>query len=801
MATSNEKQVQLRRETLLNDEVVLEDVFPKTMTDAVTDINSGASMSEVLDTIMTVINNKLSRNVNSVNGRSGVVLLDASDVGLGNVDNVSTADLKAWVINYVSAQFHDKRMILEEYYSGIQALIDTNNDKYDGVPFVCQHFDESDPNDETMVIGYMFMNENDRLASQYFTFNFGDKGVGRFEYDINDNVLGEYFNVYEGEHRNKALGLYSTAKGYHNVTHGQASMVIGNSNVIDRLGQNSFVSGSSNEVNGYENGIVFGYENEIIGGRGSLIGGHANVDTSNGENNIISGLQNTLSRVNVSGYNSNSCNIITGKNNVCTDVCFSVISGIGNHVSNPIVNDDYQIASSITGNYHTITRSYRNSVSGYKNDIDRTENSVISGSRNKAEEAQNSLALGERNTMSADHSFIGGMQCVCSGPYSSVIGYKVQAKGSYTFIIGKSSNGFNPEILDDGSARYQGVDNMTVREMIVTHKTTPFSIAYGDCSFVAGQDNLGIGTDSFTIGKNNINESPTSFVSGRNNRAAPAQGIHISGVNNYIAGQFSSGSGVRNTTNGHVSTVMGAFNNGENYTTVIGVGSTYGIEDVNIAEEDYGNIDLKFDSSLKAENYSMRTVIMQKADYIDIPVPLLFCPLKAKNMVFVIKYENNEWSGNTMVEHQITENVNEIFQWQDDIKAIRISRDALANEFHFTHSFTPGETSYELDVLDLRDVTFDVSITFVPNLAEKIGKTAFKVGNGPFADTIYRDDAWHANAFEVLWDGRTVTQKDIVLKYKSNPNTDDAPIQISFKKLIDTLISSGNVNLNDIIAT
>ena len=79
MATSNEKQVQLKRETLLNDEAVLEEVFPKTMTDAVIDTNSGLKLSEVIDTILTAINNKVSRNVNSVNGRSGVVLLDASD--------------------------------------------------------------------------------------------------------------------------------------------------------------------------------------------------------------------------------------------------------------------------------------------------------------------------------------------------------------------------------------------------------------------------------------------------------------------------------------------------------------------------------------------------------------------------------------------------------------------------------------------------------------------------------------------------------------------------------------------------
>lgn len=793
MATSNEKQVQLKRESLLNDEVVLEDVFPKTVTDAVVDINTGAKMSEVLDTIMTVINNKLSRNVNSVNGRSGVVLLDASDVGLGNVDNVSTADLKAWVINYVASQFHDKHLILQEYYSGIQALIDTNNDAYDGVPFVCKHYTE-DPNDETMVIGYMF-NDGNHLTSQYYTFNFGDKGVGRFEYDSNRNVLGEYFNVYEGANRNQAIGLYSTAKGYGNITSAQSSMICGNKNTIDTSGVNSFVTGNGNNVVGNKNGIVFGDENVVDDYHfgSSIIGGYGNKNIGASGHNIVCGSKNTVD----AGSRSS---IISGEYNTVTDVYDSLIIGRENVIDHSAHGTYVTTGCIVSGYVNNILNSVTSIVSGYNNIVSESEYGVMSGSNNKVTSTHGFSAFGGLNIIqNAYGSMVGGHQSTVSQSESIAWGIRVEAKGNDSVIFGSSSNGLNPETVGNVH-RYGGVQNMSIREMIDTHKTTPFSIAYGDSSFVAGEDNLGIGKVSFTIGNKNINESTKSFVSGVNNKAAPVEGIFISGANNYICGKFSKGSGVRNTTSGHVANVSGAFNNAGNYETVIGIGASTDEYDIVKSFED---INLYFNTFANHLSDTIKTTLIRKSEYIDIPVPLMFKPIKAKNMVFKLKYENtNEWSGNTTIEHVIAEEQDSIFEWRDDIKAIRISRDALNTQFGFNHSVTPGETSYELDVLDLRDVDFEISITFQPNYAERVGSNAFKVGNGPFADAVYRENGFCcANAFEVHWDGTTLTQKDIQLKYKADPNTADAPIDISFKKLVDVLISNGTVNLNDIVST
>lgn len=114
-------RVQMKAEEIVGDEVVLKDINPKTNTPSVIDDSSGARLNQTLDRIWNSINNKLSRIVNSVNGRTGVVVLRAEDVGLGNVDNISLSDIKQWVINKLNEEFGNKRMKL---FDTLQEAID-----------------------------------------------------------------------------------------------------------------------------------------------------------------------------------------------------------------------------------------------------------------------------------------------------------------------------------------------------------------------------------------------------------------------------------------------------------------------------------------------------------------------------------------------------------------------------------------------------------------------------------------------------------------------------------------------------
>lgn len=118
-----DNRVQLKREEIVGDSTALTDIYPKTNTASVDDNATGKPMSETLDALWNAINNKLSRIVNSVNGRTGVVELDANDVGLGNVDNVSFGDIKDWVINMLGQEFENKRLKLFDKMEDLDTFI------------------------------------------------------------------------------------------------------------------------------------------------------------------------------------------------------------------------------------------------------------------------------------------------------------------------------------------------------------------------------------------------------------------------------------------------------------------------------------------------------------------------------------------------------------------------------------------------------------------------------------------------------------------------------------------------------
>lgn len=85
--------------------------------------------------------------------------------------------------------------------------------------------------------------------------------VGKFEYDGQNNILGEYFNLYEDivdptthevtTHRNAATGERSHAEGYGgNTSGGSGSHAEGSLNTISQSGTFSHVEGSQNTVDG-----------------------------------------------------------------------------------------------------------------------------------------------------------------------------------------------------------------------------------------------------------------------------------------------------------------------------------------------------------------------------------------------------------------------------------------------------------------------------------------------------------------------------------------------------------------------
>lgn len=169
MTTLAEDRIQLKQEEVVGSEVVLNDINPKTNTKSIDDINSGLPLNELIDKMWNSINNKLSRIVNSVNGRTGVVVLNSSDVGLGNVDNVSLADIKDWVITRMTQEFGNKRIELFESLDDVDNFITEsgNDEAYANKPFYSHHgyINGSKP-DMRGYIGYIYYDAADGRLKQ-----------------------------------------------------------------------------------------------------------------------------------------------------------------------------------------------------------------------------------------------------------------------------------------------------------------------------------------------------------------------------------------------------------------------------------------------------------------------------------------------------------------------------------------------------------------------------------------------------------------------------------------------------------
>ena len=432
---TEDKQVQMKREEYVGADVVLEDIVPKTATDAVQDPTNGNNLAETLNAIWAAINNKLSRHVNSVNGRTGVVIITAADVGLENVDNVSTDDLKSWVINLVAEQFHNKHLILADTKAEIDNILDTGDTKYDGVSFVASHL-EDDPDDHTMVIGYFFTDNNNSLTYNYRTFDLDDEyGVGKFWYaDDHVTVLGEYFNDYENNvaagtfshvegSRNTTTGAYSHLEGCQNTNSGASVHMSGTGN--NNRGSNVYMSGELNE-NSSDYTFIHGQNNTVNKyGDASFVVGDGNdlkIPESFlfGKNNQAED-QSMQIGLNDEIIKSNKLNFMVGEDNYA-DGDMSNIFGIGNNVT-----DDY---CTIIGGYNTLAKSHPT--------LTAKSSTIIGDGNTVMNSADRSLILGTGNSVdyAATNTILLGYQCASSLAFTRTFGYRTNTMGERAVNFG-----------------------------------------------------------------------------------------------------------------------------------------------------------------------------------------------------------------------------------------------------------------------------------------------------------------------------------------------------------------------------
>ena len=137
-------RMQLKQEDVLNDNIVLTDINPVSNTKSIDDSSTGEDLQQTISRIWESINNKLTRVVNSVNGRTGVVVLTNDDVGLGNVDNVSYAEIQEWVKTEIEKTFENKKLRLYESTAQVISDASTNDKNLAWTPFYCEKINDAD---------------------------------------------------------------------------------------------------------------------------------------------------------------------------------------------------------------------------------------------------------------------------------------------------------------------------------------------------------------------------------------------------------------------------------------------------------------------------------------------------------------------------------------------------------------------------------------------------------------------------------------------------------------------------------
>lgn len=245
-------RVQLNREEIVGDGTALSNINPLTDTKSVDDALTGESLDVIINRIWNAINNKLSRIVNSVNGRDGVIVITAKDVGLGNVTNVSFSTIKDWVLDQLLQEFNLKRIQLFDTYDEFIRNFETwELDKSrSGIPF---YIKIGGPDGDTRSqLGYTtwdnVTSRNNYVLKPIDTIYEADKSI-----IYNENINGKnYFggkigvNIWTGE---DALKIYEAA------SKGQSGLYIDKKNVASALKFFNCIYG--NGVPGDPNALVY----------------------------------------------------------------------------------------------------------------------------------------------------------------------------------------------------------------------------------------------------------------------------------------------------------------------------------------------------------------------------------------------------------------------------------------------------------------------------------------------------------------------------------------------------------------
>ena len=206
-------RIQLKREEVVGEGVALSDINPVTNTKSVDDDSAGVPLDVTIERLWQAINNSLSRVVNSVNGRSGIVVVTADDVGLGNVTNVSYGTIQEWVIKELADQFGIKHLMLFDTEAEMNAAMEgwRRDTGHANVPFYIRN---NSTEDMRSFIGYFAWDDATAMLvpvkKAIDTIGYADNSI-IYNESINGRALGNGgigVNIWSGE---DALKIYNAS--------------------------------------------------------------------------------------------------------------------------------------------------------------------------------------------------------------------------------------------------------------------------------------------------------------------------------------------------------------------------------------------------------------------------------------------------------------------------------------------------------------------------------------------------------------------------------------------------------------
>ena len=538
--------------------------------------------------------------VTSVNGYTGVVVLDQNDIGLGNVDDTSDLDkpISTATQTALNGKFNNPTGTTAQYIDGTGAL-QTFPTILDAGSLITEVYNSTGATLTKGTIVYINGGQGnlptitkanasaDATSAQTFGWVRNDIGNNNNGYvivagklsDLNTNGLGTGTQLYLS---GTTSGAYTTTKPQAPIhlvyvgvvvrdhpTQGVIEVKIQNGYEVDELHDVQIASIANNQVLQYESSSQLWKnkslttasvsastdKNYVTDAQQVVIGNTSGTNTGDETQATIQSKLGTAS-TSTSGYlTSTDWNTFNGKQNALT------LTTTGTSGAATLVGSTLNIPNYASGGLTYFTEAQSTTAPNATVNVDSL--TAVAGTTN-ADIAIVPKGTGALMADIPDNTTIGGNkrgQYAVDWQHGPKANQDRVASSDYSTIIGGRDNrAYNTYAIAGGYLAFAGGSQSTALQQGATTNTLAF--AHGSRSLASGYGSVAFGSwiyadttasgdNSIAMGGGNISSAATSTAIGGEGNVSSAQGaLSIGGRNNTANGIFSYASGAYSTTNG-----------------------------------------------------------------------------------------------------------------------------------------------------------------------------------------------------------------------------------------------------------